>query len=94
VSITDKQLPALLYFIAGRFLYPEIGGWLTWQATKQVELAFALRSLWPIYRIWSPEATGFSTILHQVIFAGTLGATIRLRKTAAIGGKTDAAPPP
>ena len=94
VPIVDEQLPALLYFIAGRFIYPEIGGWLTWRATEQVELAFALRSLWPLYRIWSPEATGFSTILHQVIFAGTLGATIRLGTTVSMGGKSEAPPAP
>jgi hypothetical protein len=84
-SIGSEQLPALVYFIAGRFLYPELGGWLTWQAVKNVELAFALRSLWPIYRIWSPEVTGFSTFLHQVMFAGTLGMTIRLGKPVTIG---------
>jgi hypothetical protein len=89
VSIVDEQLPAFVYFIAGRFLYPELGGWLSWQATKDVKLAFALRSLWPIYRIWSPEVTGSSTFLHQVIFAGTLGATIRLGKPVAIGKKRE-----
>jgi hypothetical protein len=87
VPIAGEQLPALLYFIAGRFLYPELGGWLTWQATEDVELAFALRSLWPIYRIWSPEVTGFSTFLHEVIFTGTLGMTIRLGKPLVIGKK-------
>ena len=91
-SIADEQLPALVYFIAGRFLYPEIGWWMTWQVAKDVELAFALRSLWPIYRIWSPEVTGFSTFLHEVIFAGTLGMTIKLGKTLAIGGKKERAP--
>jgi hypothetical protein len=94
VSIADEQLPALWYFLAGRFLYPEIGGWLTWQATKDVELAFALRSLWPIYRIFSPEVTGFSTFLHQVIFAGTLGMTIRLGKTVTIGKHAADSPEP
>jgi hypothetical protein len=84
---SEDRLPALLYFVAGRFLYPEIGAWLTWQATKDVELALSLRSLWPIYRLWSPEVTGFSTFFHQVILAGTLGATIRLPKPLVIGGK-------
>ena len=93
-SIVDEQLPALWYFIAGRFLYPELGAWLTWQATRDVELAFGLRSLWPIYRIWSPEVTGWSTFFHQVIFAGTLGMTIRLGQTLAISGKKDGAPKP
>jgi hypothetical protein len=88
-SIADEQLPALLYFIAGRFLYPELGGWMTWKATKDVELAFALRSLWPVYRAWSPEVTGWQTILHEVIFAGTLGMTFRLKKTATIGEKKE-----
>lgn len=78
VPFSDEQLPALVYFVAGQFLYPEIGGWLTWQITKDVELAFALRSLWPVYRVWSPEVIGFSTFLHQVVFAGTLGMTIDL----------------
>jgi len=87
VSIADEQLPALLYFVAGRFLYPEIGGWMTWKATDDVELALALRSLWPVYRIWSPEVTGWHTILHEVIFAGTLGLTIRLKKPLAMGRK-------
>jgi hypothetical protein len=91
-SIVDEQLPALVYFIAGRFLYPEIGWWMTWQAAKDVELAFALRSLWPLYRIWSPEVTGFSTFLHQAVFLGTLGMTIRLGKTLSIGGKKERAP--
>ncbi len=94
VSIVDDQLPALVYFVAGRFLYPEIGAWLTWQATKDVELAFALRSLWPIYRIWSPEVTGFSTFLHQVIFTGTLGMTIRLGKPLVIGRRAAASEAP
>jgi hypothetical protein len=94
VSIPDEQIPALLYFIAGRFLYPEIGGWLTWAATEDVELAFGLRSLWPIYRIWSPEVTGWSTFLHEVIFAGTLGMTIRLGKTVTIGKNADEPAPP
>ncbi|OHD75102.1 MAG: hypothetical protein A2177_00185 [Spirochaetes bacterium RBG_13_68_11] len=89
VSIVDEQLPALVYFLAGRFLYPELGGWLTWQATEDVKLAFALRSLWPIYRIWSPEVTGFSTFLHQAIFTGTLGMTFRLRKPLVIGRKRE-----
>jgi len=101
VSIADDQLPALLYFIAGRFLYPEIGGWMTWKATDKVELALALRSLWPVYRIWSPEVTGWHTILHEVIFAGTLGMTVKLKNTVVIGGNTSGsagdepeAPPP
>ena len=89
VPIADEQLPALGYFLAGRFLYPELGGWLTWQATEDVELAFALRSLWPIYRIWSPEVTGFSTFLHQVIITGTLGMTIKLKKPLVIGRKRE-----
>jgi hypothetical protein len=93
VSFVDKQLPALVYFVAGRFLYPEIGWWMTWRVTKDVELAFALRSLWPVYRAWSPEVTGISTILHQVIFAGTLGMTIRLGKPATIGKPADSAEP-
>lgn len=89
VPIADEQVPALGYFLAGRFLYPELGGWLTWQATEDVELAFALRSLWPIYRIWSPEVTGFSTFLHQAIFTGTLGMTIKLKKPLVIGRKRE-----
>lgn len=93
VSYADQQLPALVYFVAGRFLYPEIGWSMTWQATKDVELAFALRSLWPVYRAWSPEVTGISTILHQVIFAGTLGMTIRLGKPVATGEPADSAEP-
>jgi hypothetical protein len=88
-SIADEQVPALGYFLAGRFLYPELGGWLTWQATEDVKLAFALRSLWPIYRIWSPEVTGFSTFLHQAIFTGTLGMTIKLKKPLVIGRKRE-----
>lgn len=91
VSIADEQVPALLYFIAGRFLYPEVGAWLTWRATEDVELAFALRSLWPVYRAWSPEVTGWSTFLHQVVFAGTLGMTFKLGKPLAIGGKKEPA---
>jgi hypothetical protein len=90
-TLADDRLPALVYFVAGRFIYPEIGGWLTWQATKDVELVFALRTLWPIYRIFSPEVTGFSTLLHQAIFTGTLGMTIRLGKPLVIG-KKQAAP--
>jgi hypothetical protein len=89
VPIAGEQLPALGYFIAGRFLYPELGGWMTWQATGNVELAFALRSLWPVYRIWSPEVTGFSTFFHQVIVTGTLGMTIRLKKPLVIGGQRE-----
>jgi hypothetical protein len=89
-TLADDRLPALGYFLAGRFLYPEIGWWLTWQATKDVELALALRSLWPIYRIWSPEVTGSSTFLHQAVFAGTLGMTIRLGKPLVIGRKQEA----
>jgi hypothetical protein len=89
VPIADEQVPALGYFLTGRFLYPELGGWLTWQATEDVELAFALRSLWPIYRIWSPEVTGFSTFLHQAIFTGTLGMTIKLKKPLVIGRKRE-----
>jgi hypothetical protein len=91
-TLSEDRLPALLYFLAGRFLYPEIGAWLTWQATKDIELALSLRSLWPIWRIWSPEVTGFSTFFHQVIFAGTLGATIRLGKPLVIGGTKSEAP--
>jgi hypothetical protein len=93
-SIVDDQLPALVYFIAGRFLYPEIGGWMTWQATKDVELAFGVRTLWPIYRIWSPEVTGWSTFLHQALFAGTLGMTINLGKTVTSGGEKTQSPAP
>ena len=85
VSILDDQLPALGYFLAGRFLYPEIGAWLSWQAAKDVEIAFGVRSLWPVYRIWSPEVSGFSTFFHQVILAGTLGVTIPLGKPATMG---------
>jgi hypothetical protein len=85
VSVADAQLPALLYFVAGRFLYPELGAWLTWQATKDVELSFALRSLWPVYRAWSSEVTGWQTFLHEVVFAGTLGMTIRLGKPVPVG---------
>jgi hypothetical protein len=85
VSILDDQLPALGYFLAGRFLYPELGAWLTWQAAKDVQIAFGVRSLWPVYRIWSPEVNGFSTFFHQVILAGTLGMTIPLGKPATIG---------
>jgi hypothetical protein len=78
-TFRDDRLPALGYFMAGRFLYPGLGWWMTWQATKDVELALSLRGLVPLYRAWNPEVTAF---LHQFVFAGTLGMTIKLAQAA------------
>ncbi|MCX7029643.1 MAG: hypothetical protein NTU62_05930 [Spirochaetes bacterium] len=85
-TLADDRLPALGWFLAGRFLYPETGAWLTWQATKDVELAFTVRALWPVFRIWSGEGLPF---FDQFILAGTLGATIRLGKPVANGKKQE-----
>jgi hypothetical protein len=78
-TFLDDRLPALGYFMTGRFLYPGLGWWMTWQATKGVQLALSLRGLAPLYRAWSPEVTAF---LHQFVFAGTLGMTIKLARAA------------
>jgi hypothetical protein len=77
-TFLGDRLPAFVYFIAGRFLYPGLGWWMTWQATKDVQLALSLRGLVPLYRAWSPEVPDF---LHQFIFAGTLGMTFKLART-------------
>jgi hypothetical protein len=88
-TLVGDRLPALVYFLAGRLLYPEMSGWLTWQAAKDVELALAVRTLWPIYRLWSPEVSNF---FDQFILAGTLGMTIKLGKTVTIGKKAEETP--
>ncbi len=90
-TFSDDRLPALGYFMAGRFLYPGLGWWMTWRATKDVELALSLRGLAPLYRAWSTEVPDF---LHLFVFAGTLGMTIRLEKPAtAESPSADTAPP-
>jgi hypothetical protein len=76
-TFLDDRLPALGYFMAGRFLHPGLGWWMTWRATKDVELALSLRGLVPFYRAWSPEVPAF---LHQFVFAGTLGLTFKLAR--------------
>lgn len=76
--VAEEQVPALRYFSAGRFLYPETSLWFALQATESVEVKLTLLTLWPLYRAWSPEVAGGATFLHQVIFAATLGATVRL----------------
>lgn len=83
--VADAQIPALVYFAAGRFLYPETSLWFALQASESVKVTLTLRALWPLYRIWSPEVSGGATFLHQVAFAATLGATIPLGKPATIG---------
>jgi hypothetical protein len=77
-DLRTERLPALGYFLAGRFLYPGVGWWMTWQATKDVELVLSLRGLAPLYRAWDPEVTGF---LHLFVLAGHLGMTIPLKLT-------------
>lgn len=83
--VADEQVPALVYFAAGRFLYPETSLWFALRAAERMTVALTLRTLWPLYRAWSPEVTGGSTFLHQVVFAATLGATISLGAPVAIG---------
>jgi hypothetical protein len=90
-TFLGDRLPALGYFMAGRFLYPGLGWWMTWQATKDVGLALSLRALAPFYRAWSPEVPDF---LHQFMFAGTLGMTFKLaRATGATEPATEPAAP-
>ena len=79
-TLAEDRLPALGYFLAGRFLYPGIGLWMTWQATKDFGLALSLRALAPLYRAWSRETNDF---LHQFVFAGTVGMTFKLKRAAA-----------
>jgi hypothetical protein len=78
-TVAEDRLPALGYFLAGRFLYPGLGWWMTWRMTKDVELSFSLRGLAPAYRAWSREVPDF---LHQFVFLGTLGMTIELPQAA------------
>lgn len=88
-TFLGERLPALGYFMAGRFLYPGLGWWLTWRAMKDVELALSLRALVPLYRAWSPEVPDF---LHQFVFAGSLGMTFKLARAAAEPATEPAAP--
>jgi hypothetical protein len=47
------------YFLEGRFIYPQAGGYVDWAILEGIELRFSLRVFFPLYNLWSDEGMPF-----------------------------------
>jgi hypothetical protein len=76
--LEDDQGAGMDYFFGNlRFLYPELGGFLKWQAVDSIGLVFSLRTFIPIFHLWDGEGLPFT---DQFMVSLTVGLAIKLGK--------------
>src|SRR5208283_2357655 len=48
----DMALPVTGWLMAGRFIYPDVGGSITWQFSPVLAATFRLQLFYPIFDLW------------------------------------------
>jgi len=48
----DMAIPVTSWLLAGRFIYPDVGGSITWQFSPLLAATFRFQAFYPIFNLW------------------------------------------